>query len=166
MIEERLQELISIGVLMINLTDKVVGQVNALSVLQLGDYMFGRPNRVTATTYPGKGSLIDIERQAKLGGAVHTKGVLILSGFLNARFGRVKPLNLGASLTFEQSYDEIHGDSASAAELVALLSSIAEIPLRQDRALTGSVTSLGRFNRLEVSMRRSKAFLPVVGQGA
>jgi lon-related putative ATP-dependent protease len=144
LIEERLQELISQGVLMIDLTDKVVGQANALSVLQLGDYMFGRPNRVTATTYPGKGNLIDIERQAKLGGATHTKGVLILSGFLNARYGRMKQLNIGASLTFEQSYDEVHGDSASAAELIALLSSIAEIPLRQDRALTGSIDQHGQ----------------------
>jgi lon-related putative ATP-dependent protease len=144
LIEERLQELISNGVLMIDLTDKVVGQVNALSVLQLGDYAFGRPNRVTATTYPGKGNLVDIERQSKLGGSLHTKGVLILSGFLNARYGRGKPLSLGASLTFEQSYEEIQGDSASAAELVALLSSIAEIPLRQDRSITGSVNQHGK----------------------
>lgn len=144
LIEERLQELITNGVLMIDLTDQVVGQVNALSVLQLGDYTFGRPNRVTATSYPGKGNLVDIERQAKLGGSLHTKGVLILSGFLNAHYGRGKPLNLGASLTFEQSYDEIQGDSASAAELVALLSSIAEIPLRQDRAITGSINQHGK----------------------
>jgi predicted ATP-dependent protease len=133
LIEERLQELISQGTLMIDFSGKVVGQVNALSVFLLGDYMFGRPNRVTAATYPGKGSVVDIERQAKLGGALHTKGVLILGGFMNERYGRGKPLSLGASVTFEQSYEEVQGDSASAAELVALLSSIAELPLRQDR---------------------------------
>jgi lon-related putative ATP-dependent protease len=139
LIEARLQELIADGTLMIDVSGGVVGQVNALSVYLLGDYEFGRPSRVTAVAYPGKGGVVDIERQAKLGGAIHTKGVLILSGLIGSRYGRGQPLSLSASLTFEQSYDAVEGDSASAAELLALLSAIAEIPLRQDRAITGSI---------------------------
>ncbi len=148
LVEERLQNLIAEGTLMIDLTGSVVGQVNALSVYLLGDYAFGRPNRVTAVTFPGKGGVLDIERQAKLGGSLHTKGVLILSGFLNGRYGREQPLNLSSSLTFEQSYEEVQGDSASAAELYALLSSISGIPLRQDRAITGSVNQHGQLQSI------------------
>jgi predicted ATP-dependent protease len=109
----------------------------------LGDYEFGRPNRVTAAAYAGKGGVVDIERQAKLGGAVHTKGVLILTGLLGKLYGRTQPINLSASLTFEQSYEEVEGDSASTAEFAALLSAIADIPLRQDIALTGSIDQHG-----------------------
>jgi lon-related putative ATP-dependent protease len=144
LVEERLQELILEGTLLIDIDGAKVGQMNALSVYLLGDYEFGRPNRVTAVAYPGRTGVIDIERQAKLGGAIHTKGVLILSSLLNARYGRSQPLSLSASLTFEQSYDEVEGDSASAAELYAVLSSLAEIPLRQDRAVTGSINQLGQ----------------------
>ena len=109
----------------------------------MGDYSFGHPSRVTATAYPGKGGVTDIERQADLSGKLHTKGILILNGLLGDRYGRGKPLNLSASLTFEQSYEEVEGDSASAAELFALLSAIAQIPLRQDRAITGSINQYG-----------------------
>jgi lon-related putative ATP-dependent protease len=143
LIEERIQELIAEGTLLIDVTGAVIGQVNALSVALLGDYTFGRPNRVTASAFPGKGGVIDVERQAKLGGPIHTKGVLILNGLLGWRYGRQGPLSLSASLTFEQSYDEVEGDSASAAELLALLSAIADVPLRQDRAVTGSVNQHG-----------------------
>ncbi|MBN2148603.1 MAG: AAA family ATPase [Anaerolineales bacterium] len=143
LVEERLQEFITQGTIMIDVTGTATGQINALSVYMLGDYEFGRPNRVTATAFPGKGGVVDIERQAKLGGSLHTKGVLILSGYLNGHYGFSLPLNLSANLTFEQSYDEVQGDSASAAELLALLSAIANIPLRQDRAITGSVNQHG-----------------------
>jgi lon-related putative ATP-dependent protease len=144
LIEERLQEMISNETLLIDVSGEVVGQVNALSVLQMGDYAFGRPTRVTATVHPGQGGVVDIEREAKLGGRIHTKGVLIISGYLGERYGQKRPLNLSAALTFEQSYEGVEGDSASAAELYALLSAISEIPLRQDLAITGSVNQHGQ----------------------
>lgn len=148
LIEERIQELITQGTLLIDVIGLIIGQINALSVYMLGDYEFGRPTRVTAITYPGKGGIVDIERQAKLGGSLHTKGVLILSGYLNSQYGQNMPLSLSASVTFEQSYDEIQGDSASAAELLVLLSSIAQVPLRQDRAITGSINQLGQIQAI------------------
>jgi lon-related putative ATP-dependent protease len=144
LLEERIQDLIAKGTFMIDVSGAVTGQINALSVIQLGDYEFGRPNRVTASAYPGKGVVVDIERQAELGGPIHTKGVLILNGFLGERYGREKSLSLSANLTFEQSYEGVEGDSASAAELYALLSAIAEIPIRQDRAVTGSINQHGQ----------------------
>ena len=144
LIEERIQEMITQGSIMIDVTGRAVGQVNALSVILLGDYAFGRPSRVTATAYPGKGGVVDIERQADLGGPIHTKGVLILTGYLGKRYGREKSFSLSAHLTFEQSYEGVEGDSASAAELFALLSAIADIPLRQDMAITGSVNQRGQ----------------------
>ena len=143
LVEERIQDLIAEGTLMVDVSGEAVGQVNALSVLRLGDYEFGRPNRVTAAAYAGKGGVVDIERQAKLGGAVHTKGVLILTGLLGRLYGRTQPINVSASLTFEQSYEEVEGDSASTAEFAALLSAIADVPLRQDIALTGSINQHG-----------------------
>ncbi|HLF90067.1 MAG TPA: ATP-binding protein [Anaerolineales bacterium] len=143
LLEERLQALIIENTLMIDVEGTAIGQINALSVLQLGDYAFGRPSRVTATAQPGRGGVLDIERKAELGGAIHTKGVLIINGFLGGRYGREKPLNLAASLTFEQSYDGVEGDSASAAELFTLLSALTGIPLRQDLAITGSMNQHG-----------------------
>jgi lon-related putative ATP-dependent protease len=144
LIEERLQELVDQGLLLIETKGEAIGQVNALSVLQIGDYAFGRPTRVTATVHPGRDGVVDIEREAKLGGRAHTKGVLIIGGFLGSRYGQKQPLNLSSRLTFEQSYEGVEGDSASAAELFALLSAIAGIPLRQDRAMTGSVNQYGQ----------------------
>jgi lon-related putative ATP-dependent protease len=144
LLEERIQELISQGILMIDVDGKSIGQVNGLSVISLGDYSFGRPNRLTASVHPGQGGVVDIERQAKLGGRIHTKGVLIINGLLGSRYTRNKPLSLTAHLTFEQSYEEVEGDSASAAEMFALLSAIAGVPLRQDRAVTGSVNQQGQ----------------------
>lgn len=148
LIEERIQEMISQGAIMIDVSGKAVGQINALSVMLLGDYAFGRPSRVSATAYPGKGGVVDIERQADLGGPIHTKGVLILTGYLGKRYGREKSLSLSAHLTFEQSYEGVEGDSASAAELFALLSAIADIPLRQDLAITGSVNQRGQIQAI------------------
>ncbi len=161
MVEERIQELIAQGTLLIDVSDSVIGQINALSVYVLGDYEFGRPTRVTAITYPGKGGIVDIERQAKLGGTLHTKGVLILSGYLNSKYGQNLPISLSASLTFEQSYDEVQGDSASAAELIALLSSIAQIPLRQDRAITGSINQHGQIQAIGGVNEKIEGFFAV-----
>ncbi len=143
LLEDRIQELIQEGTLMVDTEGTACGQINALSVLMLGDYAFGHPTRVTATVQPGSAGVIDIERKAELGGAIHTKGVLIINGFLAGRYGRKQPLSLSASLTFEQSYDGVEGDSASAAELLALLSALTDIPLRQDMAITGSVNQHG-----------------------
>ncbi len=143
LLEDRIQELIQEGTLMVDTEGTALGQINALSVLMLGDYAFGHPTRVTATVQPGSAGVIDIERKAELGGAIHTKGVLIINGFLAGRYGRKQPLSLSASLTFEQSYEGVEGDSASAAELLALLSALTGIPLRQDVAITGSVNQHG-----------------------
>ena len=159
--EERLQEMVSEDILMIDVHGATSGQINALSVLSIGDYSFGRPARVTAAVYPGQGGVIDIERQAKLGGPIHTKGILILSGFLGWRYADEGPLSLSASLTFEQSYSEIEGDSASAAELLALLSAISEIPLRQDRAITGSVNQRGQIQAIGGVNEKIEGFFAV-----
>ncbi|MDP1665035.1 MAG: ATP-binding protein [Methylobacter sp.] len=142
-IREKLYENIHRGTVLIDLEGKVIGQVNGLSVLQLGEFSFGQPSRITATTRLGGGKVVDIERETKLGGAIHSKGVLILSSFIGARYSRKTEFSLAASLVFEQSYGYIEGDSASLAELCAILSSIAQISLRQDLAITGSVNQLG-----------------------
>ena len=141
--EELVQDWIQQDTILIDVSDEKVGQVNALSVMSVGDFSFGRPSRVTASVYPGSGGVVDIEKQAELGGPIHTKGVLIISGLLGRRYGQKRSLNLTANLTFEQSYHGVEGDSASTAEICALLSAIAEVPLRQDRAMTGSINQLG-----------------------
>lgn len=148
LVEERIQEMIRKNKLIVDVDGAVVGQINALSVSSLGDYFFGRPNRVTASVYAGQAGVIDIERQAKLGGPIHTKGVLIISGFMGECYGQNHPLSLTASLTFEQSYDEIEGDSASAAELIALLSAVANIRIDQSRAITGSINQHGQIQAI------------------
>ncbi len=142
-LREKLYEHIHSGTVLIDTEGKVTGQVNGLSVLQLGEFSFGQPSRITATTRLGSGKVVDIERETELGGAIHSKGVLILSSFIAARYSRKTPFSIAASLVFEQSYGHIEGDSASLAELCAILSSIAQIPLRQDLAITGSVNQLG-----------------------
>ncbi|MFI5331253.1 MAG: Lon protease family protein [Desulfobaccales bacterium] len=141
--EEKLQEFIDEGMLFIETAGQVVGQMNGLSVYALGDHAFGRPSRITATVSLGKGGVVTIDREAQLAGNIHNKGVLILSGFLKSRFAQDKPLTLSASLCFEQSYGMIEGDSASMAELVTLLSALAEAPLAQNIAMTGSVSQRG-----------------------
>ncbi|MGZ8190722.1 MAG: Lon protease family protein, partial [Methylococcaceae bacterium] len=142
-IREKLYENIHRGTVLIDTEGKVTGQINGLSVLQLGEFSFGQPSRITATTRIGSGKVVDIERETELGGAIHSKGVLILSSFIAARYSRKSPFSIVASLVFEQSYGTVEGDSASLAELCAILSSIAQIPLRQDLAITGSVNQLG-----------------------
>ncbi|MCF8040102.1 MAG: AAA family ATPase, partial [Desulfohalobiaceae bacterium] len=143
-LRERMQEQIERDIVLIDTDGSRVGQVNGLSVLSLGDFMFGRPSRITARIRLGKGEVVDIEREVAMGGPIHSKGVLILSGFLGGRYALDAPLSLSASLVFEQSYGGIEGDSASSAELYALLSAIADVPIRQSLGITGSVNQHGR----------------------
>ena len=121
----------------------VIGQVNGLSVLSTGDHQYGLPNRISARTYAGELGVINIERLTEMSGPIQQKGVLILDGYLNGMFAQNYPLSCGCSLTFEQNYGGVEGDSASLAELVAILSSLAEIPIRQDIAVTGSINQFG-----------------------
>ncbi len=141
--EEKLQEFIDEGMLFIETKGAVPGQINGLSVYTTGDHAFGRPSRITATYSLGKEGVVAIDREAQMAGNIHNKGVLILAGYLKSRFSQDKPLALSASLTFEQSYGLVEGDSASAAELLALLSVLADVPLAQNIAITGSVSQRG-----------------------
>ena len=143
MVETHMQEYIERGTLIIDTSGKVVGQINGLSVYDMGDHRFGRPTRITATTAFGRAGLINIEREAKLSGKSHDKGVLIIGGFLRRRFAQKTPLTLSASLCFEQSYSGVDGDSASSTEIYALLSSLSGVPLNQGIAVTGSVNQMG-----------------------
>jgi lon-related putative ATP-dependent protease len=143
-VRERLYEEINRGTLLIDTGGARTGQVNGLSVLQVGDFSFGQPWRITATARLGRGEVVDIEREVELGGAIHSKGVLILSNFMASRYAQNQPLSLSASLVFEQSYGMVEGDSASVAELCALLSALAEAPVRQSLAVTGSVNQHGQ----------------------
>jgi len=143
LVEEHVARALAEGVLIVATDGDAVGQVNGISVSTLGDYTFGRPARITARVYSGKPGVVDIEREAKLGGRIHSKGVMILTGYLAGRHARDRPLALAASIAFEQQYDEVEGDSASAAELLALLSSLTAIPLTQSLAITGSVNQRG-----------------------
>lgn len=140
---ERYRDVILRGQILVDTAGMHVGQVNGLAVVPLGDSTFAHPVRITATVRVGDGEVIDIEREVKLGGPIHSKGVLILSSFMAARFGMRMPLSLKASLVFEQSYGGVEGDSASLAELAALLSALAGVPLRQSLAVTGSVNQFG-----------------------
>ncbi len=143
-IRERYQENILRETIMISTEGSKVGQINGLSVIQLGDFSFGFPTRITASIRQGKGDVIDIEREVELSGPIHSKGVMILAGFLGQRFGSETPLSLSASLVFEQSYGGVEGDSASSAELYVLLSAIADVPINQSLAVTGSVNQHGQ----------------------
>jgi lon-related putative ATP-dependent protease len=142
-IRERFQEIIERGTILIDTGGERIGQVNGLSVVELGEFAFGHPSRITANVRLGKGEVLDIQREVELAGPIHSKGVLILSGFLGARYAADRPLALSASLVFEQTYGEVEGDSASSAELYALLSSLAAVPIRQSLAVTGSVNQHG-----------------------
>jgi predicted ATP-dependent protease len=142
-IEEDIRELITNGTILVDIAGKKIGQVNGLSVIEIGGYAFGRPSRVTASVGMGQAGIINIERESHLSGSIHDKGMLILAGYLRNCFGQNHPLALSASLCFEQSYSGVEGDSASSTELYALLSRLTEIPLRQDLAVTGSVNQWG-----------------------
>ena len=143
MIEEKLQEQIDRGTLMIDVDGEAVGQINGLAVYSLGDYMFGKPSRITATTSMGRAGIINIERESDLSGNTHNKGVLILSGYLREKYTQDKPLTISASIAFEQSYGGVDGDSASSTEIYALLSSLSGVPIRQDIGVTGSINQKG-----------------------
>jgi len=141
--DERVRELINNGTIMIDVAGLVTGQVNGLSLYSLGDVIFGRPSRITCKTFLGRGGVINIERESQLSGRIHDKGVLILSGYMGWKYAQDYPLSLSASLCFEQSYEGVEGDSAASAELYALLSSLSEVPIRQNIAVTGSVNQKG-----------------------
>lgn len=143
-LEEHLQESIREGTLLIQTEGSEVGRVNGLSVVDLGDYAFGHPSRITATVGPGQRGVVSLEREVEQSGPIHGKGVLILGGYLAHAYGQSRPLSLAASLVFEQSYGMVEGDSASLAELYTLLSALSELPLRQDIAVTGSINQHGQ----------------------
>jgi predicted ATP-dependent protease len=143
LIQEKMSEMVHKRELLIDTKGTGIGQVNGLSVLNLGDISFGRPVRITATVNPGKGGVIAIEREAELSGPIHTKGVLILSGYLAETFFQSGPVSLSARIVFEQSYSEVEGDSASSTELYALLSNLSRLPVRQGIAVTGSINQKG-----------------------
>jgi len=141
---EKSHEGILRDIMLVDTAGSAVGQINGLAVYLLGDYAFGKPSRITATARLGPGKVLDIEREVDLGGKIHSKAVMIISALLANRYARNQPLPLSASLVFEQSYGGIEGDSASVAELVALISAVAEIPVRQDLAVTGSLNQHGQ----------------------
>jgi lon-related putative ATP-dependent protease len=160
-VQMRLQEEIRRGTMMIDTEGESVGQINGLSVLDHGDLIFGQPGRITATTRVGDGEVLDIERETELGGPIHSKGVLILSNFLMSRYARQHPVSLAASLVFEQSYGSIDGDSASLAELCALLSSLADAPIKQSFAVTGSINQHGQVQAIGGVNEKIEGFFDV-----
>jgi predicted ATP-dependent protease len=160
-IRERVHEEIVRGIQLVELDGERVGQVNGLSVISLGEFSFARPSRITATARLGEGEVVDIEREVELGGAIHSKGVLILSSYLAWRYSADQPLSLVASLTFEQSYGMVEGDSASVAELCALLSVLADAPVRQALAVTGSVNQHGEVQAIGGVNEKIEGFFDV-----
>jgi ATP-dependent Lon protease len=161
LIEEKIQEMIEDGTIMIDSDGRVVGQVNGLSVYNLGDYSFGKPSRITVTTSLGKAGIINIEREVEMSGPIHNKGVYILSGYLRDRYAQDKPITMSASICFEQSYSGVEGDSASSTELYALLSSLSGLPLRQDIAITGSVNQKGEIQPIGGVNEKVEGFFEV-----
>jgi lon-related putative ATP-dependent protease len=160
-LRDRSQETIARGLVLVDTEGARVGQINGLSVLQLGSFSFGRPSRITARVRVGAGRVMDIEREAKLGGPLHSKGVMILWGFLAGRYALDVPLALAATLVFEQSYGGVDGDSASAAELFALLSALSDQPIRQSLAVTGSVNQLGEIQAIGGVNEKIEGFFDV-----
>jgi ATP-dependent Lon protease len=161
LIEEKIQEMIDDGTILIDSDGMVVGQVNGLSVYNLGDYMFGKPSRITAKTSMGKAGIINIEREVEMSGPIHNKGVYILSGYLRSKYAQDKPITMSASVCFEQSYSGVEGDSASSTELYALLSSLSGLPLRQDIAVTGSVNQKGEIQPIGGVNEKIEGFFEV-----
>jgi ATP-dependent Lon protease len=161
LIEEKLQEMINEGTIMIDSDGMVVGQVNGLSVYSMGDYSFGKPSRITVKTSLGKAGIINIERESEMSGPIHNKGVYILSGYLRDRYAQDKPITMSASICFEQSYSGVEGDSASSTELYGLLSSLSGLPLRQDIAVTGSVNQKGEIQPIGGVNEKIEGFFEV-----
>jgi predicted ATP-dependent protease len=160
-IKDRMQEQIIRQTILIDTEGSKVGQINGLSVLMLGNYAFGKPSRITARIRMGKGEVIDIERQVELGGPLHSKGVLILSSYLGSHYASDLPLSLTASLVFEQSYGGVDGDSASSAELYALISALADVPINQSFAVTGSVNQYGEVQAIGGVNEKIEGFFDV-----
>ncbi len=161
MVEDRLQEMIERNIQKINVTGEAVGEINGLAVYRVGDYSFGKPHRITAKAYLGNESVVHIERKARLSGKIHDKGVLVLSGFFNWKFGEYIPLSFSASLTFEQNYGMVDGDSASATELFALISCLAGVPIKQGIAVTGSVNQDGEIQPIGGVNQKIEGFFRV-----
>jgi predicted ATP-dependent protease len=161
LLDERIRDMINRGTIMIDAEGEVVGQVNGLSVYSLGDITFGKPSRITAKTFLGRGGVINIERESQLSGPIHNKGVMILSGYLGWKYAQDKPLSLSASLCFEQSYEGVEGDSASSTELYAILSSLSNIPIKQGIAVTGSVNQTGEIQPIGGVNQKIEGFFKV-----
>jgi lon-related putative ATP-dependent protease len=161
LIQEKIDEMIERGILLIDTEAASVGQVNGLSVINLGDFEFGSPSRVTASVGLGREGVIDIEREAKTGGPIHTKGVLILSGYLNEKYAQDKPLSLSARLVFEQNYEGVEGDSASSTELYSILSALSQLPIKQNLAVTGSVNQKGEVQAIGGVNEKIEGFFEV-----
>jgi len=161
LIDEKVRELIDRGTIKIDTQGAVVGQVNGLSIYSLGDLVFGRPSRITAKTFLGRSGVVNIEREAQLSGPTHNKGVLILSGYLGWKYAQKKPLSLSASLCFEQSYEGVDGDSASSAELYAILSALSGVPIKQGIAVTGSINQTGEVQAIGSVNHKIEGFFRV-----
>jgi lon-related putative ATP-dependent protease len=161
LIQQKINEMIQRGLFLIDTSGTRTGQVNGLSVISLGDFEFGRPSRVTASIGLGREGVLDIEREAKMGGPIHTKGVLILGGYLANKYAQDKPLSLSARLVFEQSYEGVEGDSASSTELYAILSALADVPIKQNVAVTGSVNQRGEVQAIGGVNEKIEGFFEV-----
>lgn len=161
LIQEKIQEMIKRGTILIDTEGEVEGQVNGLSIIDVGDFQFGKPTRVTASIGLGKKGIIDIEREAKLGGKIHTKGVMILSGYLAQKYSDDKPLSLSARLVFEQSYGEVEGDSASSTELYSILSALSGVPIKEGIAVTGSVNQKGEVQAIGGVNQKVEGFFEI-----
>lgn len=159
--EKKIHEYIKDGTILIDTEGAVAGQVNGLSVLDTGEYSFGRPSRITAVAYAGKKGVINVEREVKMSGSIHDKGVLILGGYLGDKFAQRAPLSLTASIAFEQSYGGVDGDSASSTELYAILSTLAEVPIKQNIAVTGSVNQRGEIQPIGGVNQKIEGFFRV-----
>lgn len=159
--EEKLNEMFEDGTLLIDIDGEKVGQINGLAVMGTGEYSFGKPSKITASTYKGRRGVINIEREIKQSGSIHDKGVLILSGYLGARYGKEKPLSITTSITFEQNYNGVDGDSASSTELYAIISSISDIPIKQHIAVTGSVSQKGEIQPIGGINQKIEGFFDV-----
>jgi ATP-dependent Lon protease len=161
LVEDKIQEMIEEGTIMIDTEGAVVGQVNGLSVYEMGQFMFGKPTRITARTAMGRAGVINVEREADLSGPTHNKGVLILGGYLRGKYATRRPLTLSASLAFEQSYGGVDGDSASSTEVYAILSSLSGLPIRQDIAVTGSLNQKGEIQAIGGVNEKIEGFFDV-----
>ena len=159
--EEKLNEMFEEGTLLIDIDGEKIGQINGLAVMGTGEYSFGKPSKITASTYKGRSGIINIEREIKHSGSIHDKGVLILTGYLGERYGKEKPLSIATSITFEQNYSGVDGDSASSTELYAIISSIAKIPIKQYIAVTGSVSQKGEIQPIGGINEKIEGFFDV-----